>query len=447
MAVTLPHASVSSAPSMSEVLPSALGGWRLLAWLGYIAVLVAAPLVFDSGASISFLSQLGCLIVFGLSFNMLLGQGGMLSFGHAVYSGLGGYVAVHVMNASAAAGSGLYVPLVLIPVVGGVAGLFFGVVLGYVTTKKAGTTFAMITMGMGELVYAFTQLFPRFFGGESGITTSRSYGSGFLGFSFGPQIQVYYLIVVWLVVCTVAMYAFTQTPLGRIANAVRDNAERAEFIGYDTRKVRYLLLIISTFFAGISGALAAINFEIVGAESVSAAHSGNGLLFTFIGGVGSFVGPILGAVASGFLTTKLSDYTMAWQLYLGVFFILFVMYAPGGLAAIFSANWRVLRAGLFARVLPQWLSVVAASAVMLAGSIVVVELSYALAFGAQKAAAAQFLASLTPFWNAALWALGIGLLAAGGFWLMKSRKAFRNQWEQVQADMAHGSQQAPGGPA
>jgi branched-chain amino acid transport system permease protein len=437
--------SADAAAALPEAAPHALTGWRLLAWLGYVALLIVAPLVFNSGASVSFLSQIGCLIVFGLSFNMLLGQGGMLSFGHAIYSGLGGYVAIHVMNTSAAAlsgGAGLVVPLVLIPLAGGVAGLFFGVLLGYITTKKAGTTFAMITMGMGELVYAFTQMFPRFFGGEGGITTNRSYGS-FLGFTFGPQIQVYYLIVAWLVVCTVAMYAFTQTPLGRIANAVRDNAERAEFIGYDTRRVRYLVLLISTFFAGISGALLAINFEIVGAESVSAVQSGNALLFTFIGGVGSFAGPILGATAGGFLTTKLSDYTMAWQLYLGVFFILFVMYAPGGLAGIIAANWRVLRAGRFRRVLAQWLAVVGAAAVMLAGAIVVVELSYAWAFGAQKAATAQFLASLTAFWNAALWGLGIVLLLAGGVALARSRNAFRSQWEQVQADVANGARGAP----
>jgi branched-chain amino acid transport system permease protein len=439
MAAILSTSVKPAPPAASRSLiqaPSAFRGWRLAAWFGFAALLIAAPLVFNSGASVSFLSQLGTLIVFGLSFNMLLGQGGMLSFGHAVYSGLGGYVAIHVMNASAIAGSGMYVPLVLIPLIGGVAGLFFGVLLGYITTKKSGTTFAMITMGMGELVYAFTQMFPRFFGGEGGITTNRSYGGGFLGLTFGPQIQVYYLIIAWVMLCTIAMYAFTQTPLGRIANAVRDNPERVEFIGYDTRRVRYLVLILSTFFAGISGGLAAINFEIVGSESVSAAQSGNGLLFTFIGGVGSFIGPILGAIAGGFLTTKLSDFTMAWQLYLGIFFILFVMYAPSGLSGIFAANWRVLRARQFGRVAPQWLAVVAASAVILAGGVILVELSYALAFGSQKAAAAKFLASLTPGWNAALWATGAALLAGGLAWLTRGRKAFRQQWDTVNADIA-----------
>ena len=101
------------------------------------------------------------------------------------------------------------------------------------------------------------------------------------------------------------MYAFTQTPLGRIINAVRDNPERAEFVGYDPQWVRYLTLMLSAFFAGISGALTAINFEIVSAENVSALRSGMILLFTFIGGTGFFFGPIIGAIVGVFLTCLL----------------------------------------------------------------------------------------------------------------------------------------------
>jgi branched-chain amino acid transport system ATP-binding protein len=144
--------------------------------------------------------------------------------------------------------------------VGGLSGLFFAVLFGYVTTKKAGTTFAMITLGVGELVFAMSLMFPEFFGGEGGITTNRAYGKPVFGISFGPQIQVYYLIAVYCFVCTAAMFAFTRTPLGRILNAVRDNPERVEFIGYNTQRVRYYAFIIAGFFAGIGGGLAAINF-------------------------------------------------------------------------------------------------------------------------------------------------------------------------------------------
>ena len=115
---------------------------------------------------------MGTFIIFALSYNMLLGQGGMLSFGHAVYSGLGAYVAVHALNMVGKAG-GLALPLPLLPLVGGLAGLAFGVLFGYVTTKRAGTTFAMISLGIGEMVYACVLMLPGFFGGEAGVSTNR----------------------------------------------------------------------------------------------------------------------------------------------------------------------------------------------------------------------------------------------------------------------------------
>lgn len=412
---------------------SALSPRRLLAWGGFTAVLLVAPLIFSSNAALSYLSTLGTVMIFCLSYNMLLGQGGMLSFGHAVYSGLGAYFAIHTVL-WATRGS-LPIPLVLIPLVGGIAGMAFGILFGYVTTKKAGTAFSMITMGIGELVHAFANMFPGFFGGDIGVSANRSYGTPFLGLTFGPQLQVYYLIAVWVMLCTIAIYAFAQTPLGRISNAVRDNPERTEFIGYDTRRVRYLVLIFSTFFAGVSGGLSAINFEIVSTESVGIMRSGDALLYTFIGGIGSFAGPIVGAVVGTFLTVKLSDFTMAWQLYLGAVFIMFVIFAPAGLTGVVEANWRVMRSGLFGRVLPRWLAVVAAIAVMLGGTVILVELCYALVFGAQKAAAAQFQASLTTGMLAALGATGAVMLLAGGLWLWKGRQTFREEWDRINAEI------------
>ena len=427
---------------MAAVLPcgavadddeSALSPRRLLAWGGFAAVLLVAPLIFSSNAALAYLSTLGTVMIFCLSYNMLLGQGGMLSFGHAVYSGLGAYFAIHTVL-WATRGS-LPIPLVLIPLVGGIAGMAFGILFGYVTTKKGGTVFSMITMGIGELVHAFAIMFPGFFGGDIGVGANRSYGTPFLGLTFGPQVQVYYLIAAWVMLCTVAMYAFAQTPLGRIANAVRDNPERTEFIGFDTRRVRYLVLIFSTFFAGISGGLSAINFEIVSNESLGIMRSGDALLYTFIGGIGSFAGPIVGAVIGTFLTIKLSDYTMAWQLYLGAVFILFVIFAPAGLTGVIETNWRVMRSGRFGRVLPRWLGVLAAMTVMLVGTVILVELCYAMVFGSQKAAAAQFQASLTTGTLAALWSAGVVLLLAGGLWLWKGRQAFREEWDRINAEI------------
>ena len=412
--------------------PPAASRW--LAWGAFALVLLMAPLVLRSGSSLSLLSQVGTLMIFSLSYNMLLGQAGMLSFGHAVYSGLGGFAAVHVMN-MATATVGISVPVSLVPLVGGGAGLFFGLVLGYVTTKRAGTTFSMITLGVVELVFACSLMFPDLFGGEGGVTTNRASGKAFLGIRFAQQIEVYYLIAGWLLICTVAMYALMHTPLGRIANAVRDNPERAEFVGYDTRWVRYLTLTLSAFFAGIAGALSAINFEIVSSEDVSLARSGAVLLFTFIGGSGFFFGPLIGAVIGVFFTVLLSAVTKAWQLYLGAFFIAMVMFAPGGIASIVMAHGRLLRQGKFGRVLPGWLAVCSSCLVALTGGVMLVEMAYHHLLQSASGTALALLGVAIDTAQPQGWLLAIALLVLGGSGFAHFKKQFCSAWDQAQAEV------------
>lgn len=402
---------------------------RWITWGGFAILLAIAPLAFNTGGALSLLSQMGTLMIFGLSYNMLLGQGGMLSFGHAVYSGLGAFFAIHTMNLVAA--GGVAFPVTLIPLVGGIAGMFFGMLFGYVTTKKSGTTFSMITLGMVELVFACSLMFPSFFGGEGGISTNRVIGQPFLGVSYGPQIQVYYLIAFWLFVSTVGMYAFTQTPLGRIINAVRDNPERVEFVGYDTQWVRYMTLILSAFFAGISGGLSAINFEIVTAENVSAIRSGAVLLFTFIGGIGFFFGPMIGAVLGIFLTVMLSDLTKAWQLYLGVFFILIVMYAPGGVASIIMMNLRVAKFGLFGRVWPAMCKLALAVALTAAGLILAVEMLYQRTLEATQSTVIQLFGIEIDTANGVWWGATLVIIALGIFACGRVKDGFIHRWGEV----------------
>ncbi|MBI3726763.1 MAG: branched-chain amino acid ABC transporter permease [Burkholderiales bacterium] len=406
---------------------------RWIIWSSFAILLILAPMIFNTGGSLSLLSQMGTLMIFGLSYNMLLGQGGMLSFGHAVYSGLGAFFAIHAMNL-VTAGS-LVFPITLIPLIGGIAGMFFGVLFGYVTTKKSGTTFSMITLGMVELVFACSLMFPSFFGGEGGISTNRVIGQSFLGITYGPQIQVYYLIAIWLFISTIGMYAFTQTPLGRIVNAVRDNPERVEFIGYDTQWVRYLTLILSAFFAGIAGGLSAINFEIVTAENVSAIRSGAVLLFTFIGGVGFFFGPMIGAILGVFLTVMLSDLTKAWQLYLGVFFILIVMYAPGGMASIIMMNLRVAKFGMFKRVWPSMWKLVLAAAITTAGVILAVEMLYQRTLEATQSAVIEMFGVSVDTASSSWWTMTIIVIGVGIFACAKLKGGFAEHWGEVNTEI------------
>src|SRR5450755_2811658 len=137
---------------------------RILIWALFVVLLAVLPLIFRSSLALTMLSQMGYLVIICLSYNILLGQAGMLSFGHAVYTGLGSFVAVHAMNL--ATRGTVPLPVLFVPLVGGLSGLLFATLLGYVTTKKSGATFAMITLGIGELVAAMSLMFPGFFGGE-----------------------------------------------------------------------------------------------------------------------------------------------------------------------------------------------------------------------------------------------------------------------------------------
>jgi branched-chain amino acid transport system permease protein len=252
-----------------------------------------------------------------------------------------------------------------------------------------------------------------------------------LGISYGPQIQVYYLIAFWLFIATVGMFAFTQTPLGRIINAVRDNPERVEFIGYDTHWVRYMVVILSAFFAGISGGLSAINFEIVTAENVSAIRSGAILLFTFIGGIGFFFGPMIGAVIGVFLTVLLSDFTKAWQLYLGVFFIVIVMYAPGGVASILMLNLRLVRHHLFGRVWRPMAGLVGATLLACLGLIAMVEMLYHLTLNAANGPVMQRFGYGIDTSAAPPWVISTAMVALGALLFWRILPAFRRQWDEA----------------
>jgi branched-chain amino acid transport system permease protein len=410
--------------------PINLGRW--IVWSAAALLFIAAPHLFPGGFALTLLTQMGTFIIFTLSYNMLLGQGGMLSFGHAVYSGLGAYITVHALNL---VGKGaLFIPVPLLPLVGGLAGLAFGVLFGYVTTKRAGTTFALISLGIGEMVYACVLMFPGFFGGEAGVSTNRVVAQPFLGLSFGPAIQVYYLVAFWCFICMAAMFALTQTPLGRMANAVRDNPERAEFVGYNTRHVRFLQLVLSSFFAGVSGGLSCINFEIVSSENVSALRSGGVLLATFIGGVPFFFGPIVGAIVYIFFVVALSGFTRAWLLYLGLFFVLMVVYAPGGIASLILMQFPVVRAGRWRELAIPYALAVLAGLVALGGLIGLVEMVYRLSEPGASTVLQMFGLSFDarsgPPWIIFGVVLGAGLAA-----LRSASRLIGARWGAIQTDL------------
>jgi branched-chain amino acid transport system permease protein len=403
---------------------------RLLTWSLFALVLVFAPMVFTSSLGRTILSQMGIAIIVCLSYNMLLGQGGMLSFGHAVYAGMGAFLAIHTLNVVTS--GALPLPVSLIPIAGGLGSMLVAILLGWVTTKKSGTTFAMITLGVGELIWAMSLMFPEFFGGEGGVSGNRVTGARPWGVSFGPQIQLYYLIAIYTLVCTALMFAFTRTPLGRMLNAVRDNPERVEFVGYDTQKVRYFAFIIAAFFAGISGGLAALNFEIVTSEVVSGYRSGAYLLFTFLGGATFFFGPIIGAVMMVLAFILLSEFTKAWLLYLGLIFLIMVMFAPGGIAGLIMMNVRVASFGRLRQLWVSYLALAVTALVAFMGAAVMIEMVYHLQLGAALGSDLEFMGLTLKVKGLESW-LGAAVVMLTGLVLFEMvRRQFLRKWGETQ---------------
>ena len=422
-----PAQAVPARPPSATAL-RAVAPWALAA----LAALVL-PHIVPGGFGLSLLCRMGIGIVFALSFNMLLGQGGMLDFGHAVFLGFGGFLA---MSAMRLADAGWWLPLPALPLVGALGGLVSAILAGWVSTRRAGTAFSMITLGVSELAVAIVLLFPGVFGGEEGLSGDRSSGPALLGYDFGTQIQAYTLIAAWAWAAALLMWLYTRTPLGRLANAVRDNPERVGFLGYDPARIRLLVFALSGLFAGIAGGLAALNDEIVTTGIMSPEASAGVLLMAFIGGVGTFWGPVLGAVLITFLSVALSTVTDAWALYSGLLFVAMVVWAPGGISGVVLAHAPLLRAGLAGRLLPSYAAMLPGLVLTLAGIIGLAELGFRLQ-------AVRNGASPRPVFGLALdpqgvlpWLLAAVLLLAGAWLLRRAAPAARAAWQEASA-LAH----------
>lgn len=408
-------------------------------WLLALGVLLAFPFLFydwakgrHSGFALTLMSEIGVMAIFALSFNMLMGQAGLLSFGHAVLFGLGAYCAAHVVNLVKA--GTIWLPTELVPLAGGLGGLFFGFVLGWLATKQRGTAFAMITLGLGELVSAAALMFMGFFGGEGGITIDRVMDTSLLGVRYTSPWQVYCLVLAWAFIAAALMRLQTQTPLGRMANAARDNFERAQFVGYDPRRVRWMQFTLAGFFAGIGGGLYVLIYEIVTFDTVSAAKSANALLAVYIGGAGGFFGPILGTIVVVLLQSGVSLLSNAWLLYVGVLFIVMVMYAPVGLAGLIGLHAPIWRAGRLRDLVLPYLRALPPALMILLGFVLLVELTSFTTIGAAQGKHFAIAGRTIDTTSALPWGIAVAALGAGALWLRREARAFRLRWDALMED-------------
>jgi branched-chain amino acid transport system permease protein len=409
-------------------------------WIAALAIAVAAPWAFynygtgrHSGFVLSMLSQMGMMSILALSYNMLLGQAGLFSLCHATFFGIGGYATIHFLN-MAGAGS-LPLPMEVIPLLAGLSGLGLAIVFGYMATKQRATAFAMITLGIGELMVTAALMFHHFFGGEGGVNADRMIGHSLFGLKYASGIQVYYLILTWALGATLAMFFLTLTPLGRMANATRDNFERVQFMGYDPRIVRFIQFALSGFFAGIGGGLYAITYEIVTFDALAAPLSANALLMAYIGGSGAFGGPILGAVLITLLQSGVSLMSNSWLVYVGVLFISMVIFAPNGIMGLVMAHAPIVRAGQFGRLAVPYVRVALPGIFMVFGFVGLVELASFLTIGAAQGKTLILFGNKIDVHAVLPWLLAMACLLGGGFWLRLEARSFRRVWESLMVEL------------
>jgi branched-chain amino acid transport system permease protein len=397
---------------------------RVLGWGAALAAALVLPFVFSGTFGISVLTQICIAVTFALAYNMLLGGTGLLSFGHALYFGIGAYATAHCLNAF-----GEHVPVVLAPLVGAAAALVLGAGVALFTVRSGKVIFAMISLAVGQLAFSAATIMTGFSGGDEGIRLDPSRALGW-GIDFGSPLNVYLLIAVWSWCAALAMYALSFTPLGRLMNATRDNPERMEFVGFSPVLIRGMALTLSAGFAGIAGSLYALGFQVVTLDTLGLLQSTSGMLHAYVGGITSFFGPVLGALLITLATAHLSTLTDAWPLYLGVFFVAVTVSwrfgLTGALSELLRAAPRAIRQHGAATVVRRAVPAVLGTLATWAGFVLAIELIQSLSanMGAPLHLALAPGAALTADPHRVLpWLVALVLMAVGYVLLRRKARA------------------------
>jgi branched-chain amino acid transport system permease protein len=398
---------------------------RAAPWTGVLLMLLALPFVFGGALGISVLTQSCIAVTFALAYNMLLGGTGLLSFGHALYFGIGAYVTGHLLNHYSAA-----VPLVLLPLAGGAAALAVGGVLALFTVRHDRTTYAMISLAIGQLTYAAATIMPSWSGGDAGIRLDPAAANGW-GVDFGDPRAMYFLVAGWTWLAALGMFAVTRTPLGRLMNATRDNAHRVAFVGFSPVQVRGLALTLSGGFAGIAGSLYALAMQVVTTDTFGLPQTASVMLHTYIGGFTTFIGPVLGALLMTATSAHLASLTEAWPLYQGAFLIVVIIFSQHGLVGAITGGRTLLTRlrgsrGL-AHVALSCVAAVLCCLLMLGGFVALIEMTQSWSANNGEAVtllkgALSFTASPQLPWH---WVAALAALVAGVAGLRLTRRRFR----------------------
>ncbi|MFN3302617.1 MAG: branched-chain amino acid ABC transporter permease [Roseateles sp.] len=265
--------------------------------IGYAALFVGIALLPALGAYPIFVMKVLCYALFACAFNLLVGFTGLLSFGHAAFLGTAAYVCGHALKVW-----GLATPVGLI--VGALAAAGVGLVFGLLAIRRSGIYFSMITLALAQMLYFFFLQAP-FTGGEDGLQ-SVPRGS-FLGLDLGDDLTLYYVVLAIFVAAFWLIYRIVHSPFGQVLTSIRENEARATSLGYDTAHFKLLAFVLSAGLAGLAGATKTLVLGFATLTDAIWTTSGLVILMTLVGGMGTLVGPIVGALVIIALENKIGD--------------------------------------------------------------------------------------------------------------------------------------------
>ena len=269
------------------------------------------------------------ILIFGLyavGFNLLFGYTGMLSFGHAAFLGVGGYLAgIVVVHAGW--------PWWAAIVTGVAASCFAGLVIGYVAIRTRGIYFSMVTLALAQIVYYAFYKAEGWTGGENGLRGVKVEAINLPGISidFINPLNKYYVILVFVALALWFVSRILNSPFGAVLEAIRENEKRAAACGFDVARSKLLVFVLSAAICGLAGALRALHLSMVPIDSLHYVLSGQAVMMCLLGGMGTFMGPFIGAAVFLYLEDVVTNITKYWMAVVGIIFMFFVLFFPKGI--------------------------------------------------------------------------------------------------------------------
>jgi branched-chain amino acid transport system permease protein len=280
-----------------------------------------------------------CIIfsLFAVSFNILLGFTGLLSFGHAAFFGIGALACGLTMaNLNGGVLSALGMGLI--------CSLLAAIVIGFLCLKSHGISFAFLTLAFAELIYFIAYQWSSLTGGEDGLGVPRLTIDLFgMVINLKNPLVRYYFILFIVIVCFILILRILNSPFGRVLASMRENEERTSFLGFNTRTYKLISFCLAGVFAGVAGSLYTIHLAFVPIENLHWSVSGEIVIITLLGGMGYLFGPVVGTALFIGLRELISGFFLRWQLFVGIAFVLIVIFLPEGLSAIPEKIKRILK--------------------------------------------------------------------------------------------------------